>query len=159
MIFVTVGSQKFQFNRLLQAVDECVGNGSIQDEIFAQTGVCSYIPQRFASTPFLDRNEFARRMDVADVVITHGGTGVIIGALKKGKCVIAMARLARFGEHVDDHQVQLLGEFKEAGLIAVCENGASLAQAYASRLVSAPVQYRSTNTEFIADLDRYLGNI
>lgn len=159
MIFVTVGSQKFQFNRLLQAVDDCVGKGSIQDEIFAQTGACSYIPQRFASVPFLDRDEFTRRMDVADVVITHGGTGVIVGALKRGKRVIAMARLARFGEHVDDHQVQLLREFEEAGLIAVCEDGSSLAQAYTSQLASTPVRYRSTNAEFITDLDRYLGNV
>ena len=120
--------------------------------------MCTCVPQHFDSAPFLDRGEFARKMGAADVVITHGGTGAIIGALKKGKHVIAMARRACFGEHVDDHQVQLLREFKEAGLIDVCEDGLSLARAYASQLDSAPIKYRSTNAEFIADLDQYLEN-
>jgi len=34
--------------------------------------------------------------------------GAIIGAIKKGKKVIAVPRLAKCGEHVDDHQVQLV---------------------------------------------------
>ena len=156
LVFVTVGSQKFQFDRLLRAVDECVGNGSIQDEVFAQTGASAYVPKHFKSAPFLDRDEFARRMDAASVIVTHGGTGAIVGALKRGKRVIAMARLACLGEHVDNHQVQLLREFEETGLIATCEDGQSLAQAYSARLGIAPVRYRSTNEKFVADLDRFL---
>ena len=156
MVFVTVGSQKFQFDRLLQAVDECVGNGSIPDGVFAQTGTCTYVPKRFESAPFLDRGEFARRMDAADVVVTHGGTGAIVGALKRGKRVIAMARLARFGEHVDDHQVQLLREFEDAGLIRTCEDASTLMRAYRESCKSESPIYQSTNVKFVADLDRYL---
>ena len=156
MIFVTVGSQKFQFDRLLRAVDECVENGLFEEAVFAQTGACDYRPRGFESSPYLGRAEFAQKIDMADVVITHGGTGVIVGALKKGKRVIAMARLSCYGEHVDDHQAQLLKEFKEAGLIAVCEDGPSLARAYTSQLERGPACYRSTNSEFIADLGQYL---
>lgn len=156
MVFVTVGSQKFPFDRLLRAVDECVANGFIQEEVFAQTGMCRYSPQNYNCTSFLDRDEFAQKMDAADIVVTHGGTGAIVGALKRGKHVIAMARLAQLGEHVDDHQVQLLKEFECAGLICTCKDTPTLIEAYHSTLLREPVIYRSTNTEFLDDLDRYL---
>jgi UDP-N-acetylglucosamine transferase subunit ALG13 len=117
MIFVTLGSQKFQFNRLLKAVDDLIEQGIITDEVFAQTGYSDYIPRNFQYKAFLDRNEFAEWEAKADIVITHGGTGAIIGAVKKGKKVIAVPRLAKYGEHVDDHQLQLIAEFKEQNLI------------------------------------------
>jgi UDP-N-acetylglucosamine transferase subunit ALG13 len=117
MIFVTLGSQKFQFNRLLKAVDDLIEQGIIKDEVFAQTGYSDYIPRNFKYKAFLDRDEFAECEAKADIVITHGGTGAIIGAVKKGKKVIAVPRLAKYGEHVDDHQLQLITEFKEQNLI------------------------------------------
>ena len=52
-------------------------------------------------------------MEKANIVITHGGTGAIIGAVKKGKKVIAVPRLAKYGEHVDDHQLQLIKQFDD----------------------------------------------
>ncbi len=38
MIFVTVGSQKFQFDRLVRAVDALVAAVLLRMELFAQTG-------------------------------------------------------------------------------------------------------------------------
>lgn len=123
MIFITVGSQKFQFNRLLEAVDKLVEKKTITDEVFAQIGYSNYKPQNYAFKPFLNRDEFAELTLRANIVITHGGTGAIIGAVKKGKKVIAVPRLAKYGEHVDDHQLQLIEQFKELDLIYACEDG------------------------------------
>ena len=120
MIFVTVGSQKFQFNRLLKKIDELITEGVITEEVFAQTGASDYIPQNYSYENFLDRTEFASKISECDKVITHGGTGVIIGAVKKGKKVLAVPRYAKFGEHVDDHQLQLLHQFDELGIIIAC---------------------------------------
>lgn len=50
-------------------------------------------------------------------MITHGGTGAIIGAVKKGKKVIAVPRLVKYGEHVDNHQMQIIKQFSEMNLI------------------------------------------
>lgn len=122
MIFITLGSQKFQFNRLLKAVDELKKSGTIQDEIFAQTGYSDYQPACFEYKDFLNRDEFALMEEKADVVITHGGTGAIIGAVKKRKKVIAVPRLAKYGEHVDDHQLQIIQEFEDMRIIAACFN-------------------------------------
>jgi len=92
MIFITLGSQKFQFNRLLKAVDEQVAAGKITDEIFAQIGASDYKPRNYKYKNFLNRDEFAEWISRADIVITHGGTGAIIGAVKNGKRVIAVPR-------------------------------------------------------------------
>ena len=119
MIFVTLGSQKFQFNRLLKAVDEL----QTDEKIFAQIGYSDYKPQNYTYKEFLDREEFAAWEEKADIVITHGGTGAIIGAVKKGKKVIAVPRLAKYGEHVDDHQIQLIKQFKDLNLIYSCMDG------------------------------------
>lgn len=156
MLFVTVGSQKFQFNRLLQAVDECVAKGFIDEEVFAQTGTCTYIPKAYSFCPFLDREEFSQKVDSANVIVTHGGTGTVVGALKRGKRVIAMARLSRYGEHVDDHQVQLLNEFEKAGLILTCEDSSSLAQAFVIQKSRVFSSFNSNTQVFIDDLDCYL---
>lgn len=58
-------------------------------------------------------DEFSNEMEKANIVITHGGTGAIIGAVKKGKKVIAVPRRAKYGEHVDDHQLQLIKQFDD----------------------------------------------
>lgn len=108
-IFITLGSQKFQFNRLLIAVDKLCEKKVISGEdVFAQTGYSDYVPRNYSYNNFLDRDEFSVEMGKADIVITHGGTGAIIGAVKKGKKVIAVPRRAKYGEHVDDHQLQLI---------------------------------------------------
>lgn len=117
MIFITLGSQKFQFNRLLKAIDDLIEQGAIADKVFAQSGYSDYVPKNYSYKQFLDREEFAKMETECDILITHGGTGTIIGAVKKGKKVIAVPRLAKYGEHVDDHQIQLIGEFTKQNLI------------------------------------------
>lgn len=117
MIFVTVGSQKFQFNRLLKAIDMLVKNKDISEEVFAQIGYSDYYPQNFNWKKFLDREEFIKLETEANIVVTHGGTGAIVGAIKKRKKVIAIPRLSRYGEHVDDHQTQIINEFQKQNLI------------------------------------------
>lgn len=94
-IFITLGSQKFQFNRLLIAVDKlCEKKIICGEDVFAQIGYSDYVPQNYRYNNFLDREEFSMEMGKADIVITHGGTGAIIGAVKKEKKVIAVPRLA-----------------------------------------------------------------
>lgn len=122
MIFVTLGSQKNQFNRLLKALDTQIKEGLIEDEIFAQTGYSGYEPENYAFSHFLDHDDFERKQQAADLVITHGGTGAIMGALKKGKKVIAVPRKFELGEHNDGHQIQVVSQLAQSGLIACCED-------------------------------------
>lgn len=158
MVFVTVGSQKFQFDRLLRELDRLVEQGTITGEVFAQTGVSGYIPRHFCSAAFLDADEFARMEERAELVITHGGSGAILGAVKRGKKVIAVPRLSRYGEHVDDHQLQLLREFERMRIIRVCFHMEELGKLYlevmAQKEPMAP--YRSGREQILEDIDNFL---
>lgn len=151
MIFITLGSQKFQFNRLLKAVDELETN----EEIFAQIGYSDYKPKNYKFKEFLDRDEFAKTMDKADVVITHGGTGAIIGAVKKKKKVIAVPRLKKYGEHVDDHQIQLIGQFKDLNLIYACED-MDLKKALETVKNTEYREYQSNTERIIRSLEEFI---
>ena len=117
MIFVALGTQKFQFNRLLIEIDRLVEEKKINEEVFAQIGYSDYKPKNYKYKEFLDRDEFAEIMSRCNKVITHGGTGAIVGAVKRGKKVIAVPRLAKYGEHVDDHQLQIIEQFTEMNFI------------------------------------------
>lgn len=156
MIFVTTGSQKFQFNRLLQAVDELAAAGSITEEIFAQTGCSDYQPVYYSCQAFLDRETFAAVMARADIVITHGGTGTIIGALRQGKKVIAVPRLARYGEHVDDHQVQLIAEFREQNLLCGLDSCDELGAALKDIRTRKFLQYQSGTGRILEDIAAFI---
>lgn len=148
MIFVTVGSQKFQFNRLLKEIDRLVEEKKITEEVFAQTGYSDYKPKNYKYKNFLDRGEFSNIMSKCDMVITHGGTGAIIGAVKRGKKVIAVPRLKEFGEHVDDHQLQIINEFEKMNFIKSVN---AIEQLYSviSNIISCEFNQYESNTQII----------
>lgn len=109
MIFVSVGSRDYQFDRLLKEVDRLIETGIINTPVFAQIGNSGYIPKHYSYKRYLEKEEFSDTQDKAELIISHGGTGALVSTLKKGKKVIAVPRLARFGEHIDDHQMQIVG--------------------------------------------------
>lgn len=153
MIFITLGSQKFQFNRILKEVDRLIEEGVIKDSVFAQIGSSDYEPVNYPFKHFLSRDEFAKFQSECSIVITHGGTGAIIGALRKGKKVLAVPRLAKYGEHVDDHQLQLLHQFDEMHLIEACYEMEHLADAYNRLLVTDYKTYVSNTKDVINYID------
>ncbi|MBQ7976540.1 MAG: beta(1,3)galactosyltransferase EpsH [Clostridia bacterium] len=156
MIFITLGSQKFQFNRLLKAVDSLVENGCITEKVFAQIGYSDYKPLNYDYKQFLDRDEFEETIRIADIVITHGGTGAIIGAVKKGKKVIAVPRLAEYGEHVDNHQRQLVGQFKNMDLIFACDDCSELEVAIEHTRLSSFKSYESNTAKIINSIEKFI---
>lgn len=156
MIFITLGSQKFQFNRLLKAVDNLVEMEIITDEVFAQIGYSDYQPKCYPFEHFLDREQFAEWEANADIVITHGGTGAIIGALKKGKKVIAVPRLAKYGEHVDDHQLQLIEQFTKSGLICSCDGVDKLGETIENIRLMTFDKYQSNTKKYLESIDKYV---
>lgn len=156
-IFITLGSQKFQFNRLLIAVDKlCEKKIVCGEDVFAQIGYSDYVPKNYSYNNFLDREEFSVEMGKADIVITHGGTGAIIGAVKKGKKVIAVPRRAKYGEHVDDHQLQLVGQFKELDLICECDDVEKIGEALDIVKRSTYKDYVSNTRNIIESIEQYI---
>ena len=157
MIFVTLGSQKFQFDRLLEALDQLIEKGVITQPVFAQTGYSTYEPKHFDAEPFMDRDGFGEKMSQAELVITHAGTGAIIGAVKQGKKVIAVPRLSRYGEHVDDHQTQIIHQFNEMNLILGLQDVTQLEAALAEIRQRQFAGYVSNTHRIIGDIEEFLG--
>ena len=158
-IFVTLGSQKFQFNRLLQALDDLMEQQTGSDSVFAQTGYSDYQPKHYPFRQFLYREEYAAEMGRADIVITHGGTGAIIGAVKQEKKVIAVPRLAKYGEHVDDHQLQLVEQFRELNLICECQDCQKLGEALETVKRTQYNRYESNTQTIIRSIEEFLSEI
>lgn len=157
-VFVTTGSRSFPFDRLVRAVDEADLASELPGgaEVFVQTGSSSYEPKHVAWASFLSRDEFGRRMGEADLVITHGGTGAIIAAVKRGKRVVAVPRLARFREAVDNHQVELVRQFEEMGLIKACVDLEGLAEAAAEATRMSFSPYRSNTEAIVQSIDEFI---
>lgn len=158
MIFITLGSQKFQFNRLIEEVDKLVEVGEIKEEVFAQIGYSDYQPQNYKFRQFLDRNSFQEYIEKADLIITHGGTGAIVGSIKKGKKVIAIPRLEKYREHVDNHQIQIVEQFKEMNLISSIIEVEDLIKAIKEIDKKEFKRYKSNTEAIITSIEEYIDN-
>ncbi|CAN3127767.1 hypothetical protein ACNUDN_01533 [Mycobacterium sp. smrl_JER01] len=55
------------------------------------------------------------------MVITHSGVGTLMEILDMGVFPVVVPRLARRGEHVDDHQLQAAGILRDLGIAAVTD--------------------------------------
>ena len=109
-IFVTVGST-YPLNRLIKEIDKIGENKSY--EIFAQIGESDLILKNIAFKKFLTYMEMQSKMKWADLIISHAGAGSIIELLVLGKPFILFPRLKKFGEAVDDHQVEICKAFEK----------------------------------------------
>lgn len=120
MIFVTLGTQDKQFRRLLDAtlalrIDEkvVIQYGSTKpDEDMVEN-----LEKNFELHQYLSNKEFDKYMKEARVIITHAGVGTIIEGLKLDKMMIVVARLKKYKEHVNNHQLQILDTFEKEGYI------------------------------------------
>ena len=114
MILVTLGTQDQKFYRLLDYIE----NSHIDDEIIVQAGgSADYESRKMKIFKFIDYDKMDKLIDESDLIITHGGTGSILTPLKKGKKVIACARLEKYQEHINDHQCEIVSLFKKEGYI------------------------------------------
>lgn len=151
MIFVIIGSRMFQFDRLLKEIDMLVEKGVIKETLFAQTGSSMYVPRNFEYSNFLDHDKFNDYINKSDTIITHAGVGSIINSLKAGKKVIAVARLKRYDEHIDDHQLEIVRKFSEMGMIIGLEDVSQLENTM-KNLNSAKTKPYAANTSRIINI-------
>ena len=154
MIFVTVGTQKFQFNRLLAAVDLLVEKRLIREPVIAQTGCSTYRPRNYEAVDFMGKEEFDAAIQQCSLLVTHGGVGTILSGLKARKKIIVVPRRKAFGEHVDDHQLQLVEQFRELELICRCDDCADLANALETVKNTEYKAYVSNTQTIIDSIER-----
>jgi len=114
MIFVTVGTSKYPFNRLFSELEQNPLYNSSECEWTIQYGYSSIakLPQTGKSYKFLPHKEIEALAAKAALVICHAGIGSIYLILKYRKRAILVPRVKLYREHVDDHQLQISREIE-----------------------------------------------
>jgi UDP-N-acetylglucosamine transferase subunit ALG13 len=125
-LFVTVGNALQPFDRMLRAVDEALEARPDAFEGCCQCGTSGVRPRRLDCVSMLARPAFEAEVMRADVVISHAGVGSVHTARRAGHVPVVFARREHLGEHVNDHQVELVEAFASQSQAVVAVDAASL---------------------------------
>lgn len=126
MIFVTVGTD-LPFDRMVKVIDRWAREHGRAD-VFAQIGVGGWEPESISFAHFLQPPEFTERFKAASVIISHAGMGTILSALYHGKPILVMPKMARLGEHRNEHQLATARRMAELGGVHVAYDEHELRQ-------------------------------
>lgn len=130
MIFATVGSHPtYRFERFLRALESLPG-----DDLVVQYGPGRAPANAARAVPWMTFAEIVDHMERAEHVVSHAGAGTVLCAARVGQVPIVFPRLERFGETVDDHQLELARRLAEDERLIVVESESELAAA----LTAAP---------------------
>lgn len=66
------------------------------------------LPAPLAGAAVVPRHALLARVDAADAVVCHAGSGTVRDALVRGHTPVVVPRRAHLGEHINDHQVELV---------------------------------------------------
>lgn len=156
MIFVALGTQDKDFSRLLKAIDREIEKGTIKDRVIVQAGYTKYESENMEIFDLIPTDEFNELIRKSDLVITHGGVGNILSAIKCGKPVIAAARLKKFKEHTNDHQRQIIDEFSSQGYILELRDFNKLGKMIEKARNFKAKKFKSNTKNMIDLIDKYI---
>lgn len=163
MIFVTVGTHEQPFDRLIKYVDELKRKGIIKEDVIIQTGFSTYEPKFCKWRKLFTYKEMVRNVEEARIVITHGGPSSFIMPLQIGKIPIVVPRQRRYGEHVNNHQVEFTKAVAERqGNIIVVDDIRRLRKIiadYESIVSAMPAEMKSNNAKFNRSFERIVNNL
>lgn len=152
MIFVTLGTQDKPFKRLIDYLE----NSHIDDEIIVQAGFTDYSSNKLKIYKYIDKDKFDEYIKEADYIICHGGVGTIINCLENNKKVLVVPRLSKYGEHQNDHQLQIANVYANKGYILVLNDGDDIDKKYEELKSFKPKEFVSNNKIFVSKLKKYI---
>lgn len=156
MIFVTLGTQDKSFKRLLDMISLEIEKGNIKDEVIVQAGFTKYQSDKMKIVESLSKDDFEKTMKEASLVITHGGVGSILTALKYNKKVIAVPRLVKYNEHTNDHQKEIVNEFSKKGYILALKDLTKFDKVLEKSKSFKPKKYESNKEHFNKVIDDFI---
>ena len=161
MIFVMLGTQNNPFQRLLEEIDKLIDKNIIKEEVIVQAGYTEYQPknEKMQIIDFMPREELDAFEQKANFIITHGGVGSIITSLEKGKKVIAIPRLHQYGEHVNNHQTEIVEKFHKNGNIIGIQSVEELEEAVKKVQNFEPKPYVENNRKMLEIIEKYIDTV
>lgn len=160
MILVTVGTQTMSFFRLLNEVQSLVENQVITSEVIIQSGhtTFNFNHKNIKVIEFIPSEELMSMQAKAEFIITHGGVGSILEALVLRKKIIAVPRLKKYGEHINDHQLEIVDIFSKLGYILPVYDIDTLATVIGSIEEFTPEKFESTKSNVVSFLKATIDN-
>ena len=132
--------------------------GKIDEEVVMQIGHSKYTPENASYFRFKD--DFSEIIDLnktARIVVCHGGAGSIIAALEQNTPVIAVPRLKKYDEHINDHQLEIVQALSDENKITVVYDVDELENVLISVDTTVPIQ---NNKQYLVNsLKEYLANL
>ncbi len=156
MILVLLGTNDKKFNRLLEAIDKQINNGNIKEKVIVQAGCTKYESDNMEIFDLIEKEKLDELVEKSDIIITHGGVGSIIQGLDHKKVVIAAARLKKYEEVSNDHQIQIIKEFAKRGYILELSDFDKLGEVLKKAKTFKPKSYKSNTKKFIKKIDDYI---
>lgn len=156
MIFVSLGTQDKDFTRLVEKIEELKKSGKIKEEVVVQLGNTKYKSEFIKCIDFMPMEDFDKYLKNCRYLITHGGVGTILTALKYNKKVIAVPRLSKYNEHVNDHQLELIEAFSLDTYILGCKTLDDLEENITKVSKFIPKKYKSNQDNFIKLIKRLI---
>ncbi|MBO5375464.1 MAG: hypothetical protein J6A52_01270 [Bacilli bacterium] len=159
MILVTLGTQDKEFTRLLVAIDEEIKKKNIKDKVIVQAGCTKYESDNMEIFDLIPSDKFEELIEKCDLLITHGGVGSILAGVTRNKPVIAAARLAKYNEHVNDHQLQIIENFSKNKYILELRDFTKLGKILEKAKTFKPQKFVSNTTNLINMIEEYIDNL
>ena len=159
MILVLLGTQNNSFHRLLEEVEKNIENGTIKEKVVVQSGYTKFESNKMEIIDLMSKEQLEKFQDEANLIITHGGVGSIVSSIEKGKKVIAVPRKHEYGEHVNNHQEEIVKDFNSKGYIIGIENVEDLRQAIIKSKDFEPQKYQPNNQKMLEILENFIENI
>lgn len=156
MILVTLGTQDKSFHRLLEIIQEQININNIKEKVIIQAGYTKFESKDMDIFDLIDVESLNRLIKKADIVITHGGVGSILTALKYNKKIIAVARLKKYKEHTNDHQKQIIDIMHKDGFILKYEEENNFAEILENIKNFKPKKYISNTSNIINALSKFI---
>lgn len=159
MILVLLGTQDKPFDRLVNEIDRLVNKKVIKDDVVMQLGFTKFKSKNIKTFDLIESDKLNEYISEADLIITHGGVGSILSGLKQNKIIIAVPRVKEYGEHTNDHQIQIVNEFFNTGYILKCDNPNELEIALKDASKFKPKKYVSNTKKMVNMIENYIDNL
>ena len=145
-ILITVGTTKFE--NLIKAIDKELFYEMLIKygftKLIIQKGYGEYIPQNYKKYENKIKiqisviiNHFEDVIKTSELIISHGGAGIILESLKNKRKVIVCVN----DELMDNHQIELATSLHENGYVYYCKNLTNIIEE-AEKLISNSIKLK-----------------
>lgn len=154
MILVLLGTQNIPFTRLLEKLESM----DLNQNIIVQAGFTKFYSKKMEIFDYKKKEELIVLIKKADLIITHAGVGSIMDGVLNNKKVIAVPRLKKYNEHVNNHQLQIVKSFSELGYLKAVYDLNELEKEILNIKTFIPKKFKSNLKNVLSIIEDFIDN-